>query len=138
MSLLLSLPLLGDNNKRPESSNHRLSGCLDYLCLRLTNISSVCAFSDCCVVYSKQHGARKKAWKMLGVYKPMIWTAKLYRTFRQIPTFAKVLFCPVVKILPQILPLVIFLEKGKTRSYEYGFQVYRHQSIINSIKGNEC
>ena len=45
-------------------------------------------------------GGACQAWKMLGDYKPMIWRAKMYRTFPQIPTFTKVLFSPFFKKIP--------------------------------------
>ena len=51
-------------------------------------------------------GGACEEWKMLGVYEPTIWRAKTYRTFRQIPTFVRVIFHPVFKLLPQILPSV--------------------------------
>ena len=52
--------------------------------------------SCCCVsIYdTAAAGGACQAWKMLGYFKPMIWTAKMYRTFRQLPTFAEVLCCP--------------------------------------------
>ena len=46
---------------------------------------------------------------MLGVCGPMIWRAKLYRTFGQIPNFAEVRVRPFFKQLPPILLSVLIL-----------------------------
>ena len=63
------------------------------------HLSSLCDPSGCLVVYTASSaGGTFEAWKMLGVYKPIIWRAKMYRTYRQIPAFAKVLFGPFSRI----------------------------------------
>ena len=64
-------------------------------------------------------GGACEAWELLGVYKPMLWSAKQYRTFRQIPTFTRVLCCPLFKNLPQILPLGVFF--GVVNYYTLSF-----------------
>ena len=99
-------------HRRPAGANQRRSSASYYSCT--SSRASVPQRWSCCVDMIQQQRvvrACARHGRCSVNYEPIAWTAKMYRTFRQIPTFAKHFLAPFFKKIRQFLPSVLILDK---------------------------